>query len=164
MCTISEGNWWILKNSTTTVISSKIVKLKNAHVKYNTILLWKMNITSQFFYSFYQKWNCWILVELINVPPAVYPLGSDRSARWRKLVASISIFPHVIRKNDFLSFCENNPTPYSSRYLRTSLLTDTECAVNFLANVSETFRRFSPSHRTFLTATLTDRSGVLTYR
>jgi len=55
-------------------------------------------------------------------------------------------FHMSLGKMSFYRFCENNLTPYSSRYLRTSLLTDTECAVNFLANVSETFCRFSPSN------------------
>lgn len=60
--------------------------------------------------------NCpHILLKLLvldqhNVPPAVYPFGSDRSARWRKLVANIPIFT-CHWKNVFLSFCENNPMP-----------------------------------------------------
>lgn len=54
-------------------------------------------VTSRvFFYLFDQecsKFSIYIIETLghRNVPSAVYPLGGDRSTRWRKLVASISI-------------------------------------------------------------------------
>lgn len=79
-----------------------------------------------------------LVVDHHNVPPAVYPLGSDRSARWRKLVASIPIST-CHWKNVFLSFCENNPMPLIALVIPGQVsLPVLNAILNFLDN--ETFR------------------------